>query len=237
MQYSIWQYSILLKKLNRRDIVNHTEKSYKMVKKNIQSSFIERKSEFITYVAPVNTEDEALQFINGIRKKNYTATHNCFAYIIGESSMIQRSSDDGEPSGTAGIPILEVLRKEGLTNTVIVVTRYFGGIMLGAGGLIRAYSEGASSGISAAGIVTIKPYAVFNISIDYTYLGKIQHEVPRKQYVLGEIDYTDLVKIKVLCSLDQSEQLHADMMEWTNGHVLIEDMGIESLMLDESLAR
>ena len=178
------------------------EKTYKMLKQYGEASFIERKSRFISYAMPVTTEEEAIEFLNSIRKKHYDATHNCYAYILGENAEIQRSSDDGEPSGTAGIPILEIIRKEGLTNTIVVVTRYFGGILLGAGGLIRSYAEGAKLALSAAGIIEVKAFSFFAIHIDYSYLGKIQHEALKKQYIIQNIDYTDLVKITLLVSLN-----------------------------------
>lgn len=197
------------------------EKSYRMVKQYGEASFIERKSRFISYAMPVTTEEEAVQFLNTIRKKHYDATHNCYAYIIGENGEIQRSSDDGEPAGTAGIPILEIIRKEGLTNTIVVVTRYFGGILLGAGGLIRAYAEGAKCAISAAGVIEVKAFSIFAIHIDYSYLGKIQHEAAKKQYIIQDIDYTDIVKIKLLVSPKHKDSLINDINNWTNGNVLI----------------
>ena len=122
---------------------------YKTVKKGAYDEFVEKKSRFIGYVKPVTTEDEAIEFVNAVRKKHSDATHNCYAYIVRENN-IMRYSDDGEPAGTAGMPILDVLRKEDLTDVCVVVTRYFGGTLLGTGGLVRAYTKGAQVGLDAA---------------------------------------------------------------------------------------
>lgn len=208
------------------------EKSYRMVKQYGEASFIERKSRFISYAMPVTTEEEAIQFLNTIRKKHYDATHNCYAYILGENGEIQRSSDGGEPAGTAGIPILEIIRKEGLTNTIVVVTRYFGGILLGAGGLIRAYAEGAKCAISAAGVIEVKAFSIFAIHIDYSYLGKIQHEAVKKQYIIQDIEYTDIVKITLLISPEHKDSLVKDINNWTNGNVLIEYIKDDMMKID-----
>lgn len=213
------------------------DKGYKMIKGCSEATLIERKSEFISHAAPVYSEEEAVQFINSLRKKYYNATHNCYAYIIGESSGIQRSSDDGEPSGTAGIPILEVIRKEAITNTIIVVTRYFGGTLLGAGGLIRAYTESAAKAVRAAGLIKVQPFAALRVHIDYSYLGKLQYEIPRKDYILADVVYSDLVDIQVLAGTDQSENLKNDILEWTNGSVVFESEDVCMLKLDESTGK
>lgn len=208
-------------------------KSYKMIKEYGEASFVERKSKFISYAAPIYSEEEAIQFLNSIRKKHYDATHNCYAYIIGENFSIQRSSDDGEPSGTAGVPILEVLKKEELTNTIIVVTRYFGGIMLGAGGLIRAYTEGAVRSITVSGIIEVKPFAFFTIKADYSCLGKIQYEATKKSYLIKNIDYAEAVTITMLAPIEQKEALENDINSWTGGGALINYLGNEMLKVDQ----
>ncbi|MBO1910908.1 YigZ family protein, partial [Microvirga sp. 3-52] len=130
--------------------------NYRTVKGYGESEYVIQRSRFITFVMRVETEEEALDFINNIKKMHHTATHNCSAYMIGEHDDIQKANDDGEPSGTAGVPILEVLKKQKLKDTAIVVTRYYGGIKLGGGGLIRAYGRAASDGIAAAGIVACR---------------------------------------------------------------------------------
>lgn len=210
------------------------DKVLRMVKENAEAFFIEKKSKFISYIAPVYTEQEAVDFISSIKKKHYNATHNCSAFILGDTANIQRSSDDGEPSGTAGIPILEVLRKEGLTNTAVVVTRYFGGILLGAGGLIRAYTQGAADAVKAAGIVKLQNYDIFEATIDYTLLNKLQHEIEKKDYIIADTQYLDTVTLKILSETQFSETLQHELVQWTNGNVLIKHMGTKVLKVDES---
>lgn len=192
-------------------------KSYKMIKDVGECLFIEKKSKFISHVSPVYREEDAVEFINAIKKKHYNASHNCYAYIIGESSNIQRSSDDGEPSGTAGNPILETIRKENLTNTIIVVTRYFGGIMLGAGGLIRAYTESAVKGIRKAGTVIVKPFSLFKVSCDYTFLSKLQYEIPKNDYIISNTEYIDIVHMDILIDPKEKELFNQQISQWTNG--------------------
>lgn len=210
------------------------EKIIRMVKENTETSFIEKKSKFISYIAPVYTEQEAVNFISSIKKKHYNATHNCSAFILGATANIQRSSDDGEPSGTAGIPMLEVLRKEELTNTVVVVTRYFGGILLGAGGLIRAYTQGAADAVKAAGIVRLQTYDIFKATIDYSLLNKLQHEIEKKEYIIADTQYLDTVTLKILAETLLSETFQQELIQWTNGSVLIKHLGTEVLKIDES---
>jgi uncharacterized YigZ family protein len=207
---------------------------YRMLKGYADTFFIEKKSKFISYVQPVYTEEEALQFLGSIRKKHYDATHNCYAYILGESMNIQRSSDDGEPSGTAGVPILEVLKKEELTNSIIIVTRYFGGIMLGAGGLIRAYTEGASRGIRAAEIVRVQPFSVHRLKVDYGLLSKLQYEIPRKDYIIESMEYLEHVTMQVLTAPELTEAFLEDIAQWTNGSVSAESLGEQMFKVDET---
>jgi uncharacterized YigZ family protein len=157
-----------------------------------------QKSRFISYIDRATTEEEALAFIQKIKKNNWDATHNCSAYIIGENDQIQKANDDGEPSGTAGVPMLEVLKKKGLKDTVVVVTRYFGGIKLGAGGLIRAYGKATSEGLAATGIVDRELMQVMHTEIDYTLLGKVENEVRSSSYTIHNIHYTDIVQVDVL---------------------------------------
>jgi len=204
-----------------------------MLKSYADTYFIEKKSKFISYSKPVYSEEEALQFISSIRKKHYDASHNCYSYILGESMNIQRSSDDGEPSGTAGIPILEVLKKEEITNSIVVVTRYFGGIMLGAGGLIRAYTEGAAKGIKASGIVKVQPFAVYRLKMDYGLLSKLQYEIPKKDYIIEGIEYLENVTMRVLTSLELETMFLEDVAQWSNGSIIAESLGKQMLKLDE----
>ena len=211
--------------------------SYRMLKGYADTCFVEKKSRFITYAQPVYSEEDALQFLGSIRKKHYDATHNCYAYILGESMTIQRSSDDGEPSGTAGVPILEVLKKENLTNSIIVVTRYFGGIMLGAGGLIRAYTEGASNGVKVAGTVRVQPFAAYHLKMNYSYLSKLQYEMPKKNYIIESIEYLENVTMKVLIASEFEDAFIKDIAQWTNGGILAESLGEQMLKVDEETCR
>lgn len=149
--------------------------SYKTIKTENSDEFVEKKSRFIGYAKPVVTEDEAIEFIKKIRARHPDATHNVYAYKVRENN-VQRYSDDGEPAGTAGIPTLDVIQKEGITDICIVVTRYFGGTLLGAGGLVRAYTKGAKIAIDAAKILERYFCFEYTVNIDYTMLSKIQLE-------------------------------------------------------------
>ena len=154
-------------------------KTYKTLHSFGSDEYIVEKSTFIGYAKPIKSEEEAVEFINEIKKKHKDATHNVWAYTVGETMNIQRYSDDGEPQGTAGIPTLEVIKKEDLRDVVVVVTRYFGGIKLGAGGLVRAYTKGAKVGIEAAQIIEKVKYKEVGITIDYNQIGKVQNEIGR----------------------------------------------------------
>ena len=151
-------------------------KSYKTVKCRTSAEFTEKKSVFIGYISPVSNEDAAKDFIAEIKKKHADATHNVYAYIL-EGTEIARFSDDGEPSGTAGMPVLEVIKREELSGVCIVVTRYFGGTLLGAGGLVRAYAKAAKMAIDAAGICQFRPFSVFSLTVDYSHYEKIKNEL------------------------------------------------------------
>jgi uncharacterized YigZ family protein len=189
----------------------YTVKGYGEQEINIQ------KSRFIAYVYRVTTEEEAQNFIANIKKKHWDATHNCSAYLIGENDQIQKANDDGEPSGTAGVPMLEVLKKKGLKDTVVVVTRYFGGIKLGAGGLIRAYSKATSEGLKAAGIVERRLMRVMHVKIDYTWLGKVENELRSSIYDIKDIHYLENVEIEVYVEEGQTQKFVEWMTEMTNG--------------------
>lgn len=152
---------------------------------------------------------------------HHNATHNCSAYIIGEHDHIQKANDDGEPSGTAGVPMLEVLKKQGLKDTVVVVTRYFGGIKLGGGGLIRAYGKATTEGLLAAQVVERKLHHFMNISIDYTWLGKVENEIRGSSYTLEEIRYLEGVEIIVSVLKEEEEQFQKWVTEMTNGQANI----------------
>jgi len=181
-----------------------------------ETTLIIRKSEFIGYVKRIRSEEEAIQFIDSIKKKHWNATHNCSAYMIGGKDEIQKANDDGEPSGTAGKPILEVIKKQGLKNTCIVVTRYFGGILLGAGGLIRAYGQTASEAIKATGVVERILHTIIDITIDYTLLGKLENELNSRNYRIKDIDYFDKVTLHVLIEVGKEDSFINWMTNLTN---------------------
>jgi uncharacterized YigZ family protein len=190
---------------------------YYTVKGYGENEIIIEKSRFICYINRATTEEEAVQFIQQIKKKHWDATHNCSAYIIGEHDQIQKANDDGEPSGTAGIPMLEVLKKRGLKDTVAVVTRYFGGIKLGAGGLVRAYGKAVSEGLKAAGIVERRLVRVMHVTIDYTWLGKVENELRSSVYTIKNINYAENVTIEVLVDEADQQPFREWMTELTNG--------------------
>ncbi|MCH6266543.1 YigZ family protein [Neobacillus citreus] len=176
-----------------------------------------QKSRFIAQLKRVESEQDAHDFIQGIKKKHWNATHNCSAYLIGEHDQIQKANDDGEPSGTAGVPILEVLKKRQLKDTVVVVTRYFGGIKLGAGGLIRAYGKATSEGLDAVGVVERRLVQIMQVKIDYTWLGKIERELRSSEYKIKDILYLDNVQIDVYVEEDKVQIFMDWMVELTNG--------------------
>ncbi len=191
--------------------------SYYTVKEYGENEIEIERSRFIAHVARAETADEALDFIQKIKKKHSNATHNCSAYLIGENDQIQKANDDGEPSGTAGVPILEVLKKKKLKDTVVVITRYFGGIKLGAGGLIRAYGRATSEGLQATGIVERKLMTVMKTKIDYTLLGKVENELRSSIYTLKEIQYLDTVTVETFVEENQTGAFTDWMTELTNG--------------------
>ncbi|WP_346887934.1 YigZ family protein [Clostridium sp. UBA1056] len=195
--------------------------SYFTVKGSATSEFQEKKSTFIGYIKRVNTEEEAKDFVNEIKSMHKEATHNVYAYIVGENKGIQRYSDDGEPQGTAGIPVLEVIKKNDLTDVVVVVTRYFGGILLGGGGLIRAYSKGASTAIEEAGIVEKVRGLNLRFTLDYDLIGKIQYLCGTKNWHIEDTIYTDKVELLLFSETENKKIIIAAFIEATNGKVTI----------------
>ncbi len=191
--------------------------NYFTVKGYGESEIILSKSRFITYVDRAETEEDALLFIDKIKKLHANATHNCSCYMIGAHDNIQKANDDGEPSGTAGVPMLEVLKKQGLKDTVVVVTRYFGGIKLGGGGLIRAYGKATTEGLLATQVVERKLHYLMNVTIDYNWLGKVENEIRDSSYNLQSIDYAENVEIFVFVLKEVEQQFIEWMTELTNG--------------------
>ncbi|MFD3446549.1 YigZ family protein [Microbacteriaceae bacterium 4G12] len=190
---------------------------YYTVKGYGEHEIVIEKSRFISYVNRAVTEAEAQEFIQMIKKKHWNATHNCSAYLIGEHDQIQKANDDGEPSGTAGVPMLEVLKKRHLKDTVVVVTRYFGGIKLGAGGLVRAYGKSTSEGINHTGVVERKLMRIMKTKIDYTFLGKIENALRSSPYITKEIHYLEDVVLEIYVEEEQTQAFQEWMIELTNG--------------------
>lgn len=196
--------------------------NYLTLKSSASDEIIISKSRFISHCARVETEEQAQLFIERIKKEHRSANHNCSAYIIGEHDQIQKANDDGEPSGTAGVPILDVLKKQHLKDTVVVVTRYFGGVKLGAGGLVRAYGKATTVGIDASGVVERKLHHELKVSADYTLLGKLENELRNSTYILDHIDYAENVELTVLVPKEQDELFQSWMTDISNGQTQIE---------------
>ena len=195
--------------------------AYKTLRGPGEETIIIKKSRFIGYAQPAETEEDAVKFIEAIRKKHWDANHNCYAYQIGFNDEIQKSNDAGEPAGTAGRPILEVIKKEELKNVVVVVTRYFGGTLLGAGGLIRAYGQTAGAALRAAGVVTRSLFQAVRVEIDYTWLGRVENETLQGGYFIDHIEYLDRVTVVALVLIEQAEQYSTLVTDVTNGQATI----------------
>ena len=192
-------------------------KQMKIVYKGGEGEIIEKKSRFIATVLPVNSEEEALEFIAAMKKKYWNATHICSAFVVGENYEIQRCSDDGEPQGTAGRPMLDVLLGEEIHNAAVVVTRYFGGTLLGTGGLVRAYSKSVQEGLRQSTIIEKKVGALLMIKTDYNGIGKIQYILGQRGITIIDSDYTDVVVIQTLVPEAQIKEVKEAITEGTNG--------------------
>lgn len=191
--------------------------NYTTVGVSASAEILIQKSRFIGHAMRAETEQQAIEFIDSIKLIHRTATHNCSAYLIGEHDSIQKANDDGEPSGTAGFPMLEVLKKQGLKDTVLVVTRYYGGIKLGSGGLIRAYGKASSAALLAAGTVERKLHHLMKTSIDYTWLGKLENEIRQSSFPLDHLDYTEGVDLYIHVPVEKKEEFIQWINELTNG--------------------
>ena len=201
--------------------VDMTE-SYKTVSGEGEAEIVEKKSRFIAHVFPVESESEALEQIEKTKKKYWDARHNCYAYVIGIDGKMQRYSDDGEPGGTAGMPMLEVLLGEEVKNTLVVVTRYFGGTLLGTGGLVRAYSKSTKEGLLAAGIKECVLYRRINITVDYSLSGKIQYEAAQGGHLTEDTVYAENVLFKLLVKTGSADGFAKRITDVTNGRAEIE---------------
>lgn len=189
---------------------------YKTVEKQADDFFIEKKSKFIGYVKPVKTQDEAINFINSIKSKHWDATHNVYAYVLRENN-IQRYSDDGEPSGTAGVPVLDVLLKEGLVDVCVVATRYFGGTLLGAGGLVRAYSHTSKIAVEAGHIITMAECSVMKAIVDYSFYERVNNLLAEFNANIIDSEFAD--KVNITFSVKQAYQtsINEKLIDISNG--------------------
>lgn len=188
---------------------------YKTTAENGTASYEIQKSRFIAYTSHVETEAEARDFVAAIKKKHFDARHNCSAWVLGADSSQQKSNDDGEPGGTAGNPILEAIKQHGLTNVVVVVTRYFGGIKLGAGGLIRAYSHTASLGLEATPCLEVKPFCLMEAEMDYSLLGTVENWIRNEELRTGETAYLDKVTVRLLVEPADCEAISTELTNLT----------------------
>lgn len=192
---------------------------YRTIRQSAETEIIEKKSKFIANVFPVTSGEEAEEVLAKIRKKYFDATHNCFAYQIGLNNEIQRFSDDGEPKGTAGKPILDVLKGEDVKNTLICVTRYFGGTLLGTGGLVRAYGKAAKEGLKASGIVEKRKVQLFELIMPYTLLGKVQYDLNEYGYTIRDINYKEVVVALVEILDGNQDDFEKWIIENTNAEI------------------
>lgn len=201
-----------------------------------EGEIVEKKSRFIATVRPVETEEDAVSFIGEMKKKYWDAKHNCSAFVIGERQELTRCSDDGEPAQTAGRPMLEVLLKEGITNAAVVVTRYFGGVLLGTGGLVRAYQAATQAGLAASKIVEICQGTRLIVNTDYNGLGKLQYLFGLKQLTVCDTEYAADVTLTVLVPVAQKEAVYKSIVEQTNGTACLEwDADIRYAEVDKQI--
>jgi len=197
--------------------------SYKTVKQYGEGEIEEKKSRFLGKIKPVETEEEAVAFIESIKKQYWDARHNCYAFIIGEHSESIRCSDDGEPSGTAGKPMLEVLQNNGLKNVVAVVTRYFGGTLLGTGGLVRAYTQATQAALAEAQIATMTLMSVLTVQTDYNAIGKIKYMFAQADTLIMGEEYGLDVAVTIAVPVAEKEAMQKKIIEATNGKATIEE--------------
>ena len=195
------------------------KETYKTVAHEGSTLFVDRKSKFISHVMPVNNEDSAIEYLNKIRSQYPDARHNVYAYVIDENNIF-RYSDDGEPSGTAGMPILDTIRKSGIVDVIVVVTRYFGGTLLGTGGLVHAYGTSATDGLQDAGIIERTLCDVVEVKVDYSISGTVEYKIRTEEYILDDTVYDTDVTYKICSPLDKTEKLIENLTDITNGKAI-----------------
>ena len=208
---------------------------FRTIKEDSQVQEEIKKSRFICHAKRVYSEEEARDFITAIKKEHYKATHNCSAFIIGERSEIKRTSDDGEPSGTAGVPMLGVLENHNLTNVCVVVTRYFGGIKLGAGGLIRAYAGNVALAVKEIGIIEVKEQAGIAIQMSYPQYQEYSNFLKEHDLMELETNFTDQVDTMIYVDKEEKENIKAALVEFFNGKVTLTDQGLREVEVPVNL--
>ncbi|WP_062004457.1 YigZ family protein [Streptococcus cristatus] len=202
---------------------------YRTIRQDGQAQEEIKKSRFICHAKRVYSEEEARDFIAAIKKEHYKATHNCSAFIVGEKSEIKRTSDDGEPSGTAGVPMLGVMENHQLTNVCFVVTRYFGGIKLGAGGLIRAYAGSVALAIKEIGLIEIKEQAGLRLKMSYSQYQNFDNFLKAEDLIEFDTEFTDLVATTIYIDKQDKEPLEQKLVEFFNGKIQIDDQGLREV--------
>ena len=199
-----------------------TANGYRVVYEGGEGEIVEKKSRFIATVRPIETEEEAVAFVNEMKKKYWDARHNCSAFVIGSIQEVTRCSDDGEPAQTAGRPMLDVLLREGITNVAVVVTRYFGGVLLGTGGLVRAYQSATQAGLAASKIIEKCLGKKLIIHTDYNGLGKLQYLFGQQKTAILDTEYAADVVLTILVPVEQKDFLYKEITEQTNGTAQME---------------
>ena len=209
-------------------------KEYRTVFQEGQYTYEEKRSRFIARVLPVQSEEDAIEYINRVKSESRDARHHCYAYYIEGDAAYQRYSDDGEPAGTAGIPILEVIKKRQLVNIVIVVIRYFGGILLGAGGLVRAYGKAVAGGVLNARVIMVRLCTEAIINVEYHLSGKLQNMLLSEGFIIAGTDYSHHVSFTVLNPEEQKNKLEGTVNDTTGGKAYIAYGGKKMIKTDES---
>ncbi|ERK58115.1 YigZ family protein [Gemella bergeri ATCC 700627] len=210
----ITKLDLILKNLFIGELMS---KQFITIKENSYDEFIEKKSTFITHLIRINNEEDAKIFIQKMRKKHYNATHICSCYVIGNNNEITRANDDGEPSGTAGTPMLDILMKNNIKNVCAVVIRYYGGTKLGTGGLVRAYSGGVINALKNSTLVERKNAFEIKIELDYNLNGKIEYEIQKTNFIVNHLDYTDKIVYTIYVIQEEIENFNNWIADITNG--------------------
>ena len=209
--------------MDSKDNIVQLIEQYRTVCEDGIGEILEKKSRFICNVHFAESEEDAISYINTLKKQYWDAKHNCFAYIIGKEGFTVKCSDDGEPSGTAGRPMLEVLKKEKLTNVVVVVTRYFGGILLGTGGLLRAYTQAVTEGIKNAGLCDMQLVNVYEITVAYETVGKVKYCLSNQEITILNEEYGQNVNLEIAIPTGIIKAVCNELTEVTNGRIIIEE--------------